>query len=176
MATFSDTILQAIFDYRQLLKRQFEIKERRAKLKALGLDAGIDPTNEVLLYKLAQAILADLESHSEKNSTGYYSYSGVQKFAEHLRHVLGEYELKGTQVIHKTQHASRALLHVIQSLAATSNKLSTSLCVSLAKHGRTIASLGSHDQHHRYRAALKQYQGVDQLFFGRLLQDFEEAL
>ncbi|HYF97879.1 MAG TPA: hypothetical protein VD770_02735 [Coxiellaceae bacterium] len=173
MATFSDTILQAIFDYRQLLKRHLKVKERRAKLQALSLDSSINPTDEPLLYELGHRILADLKATMMVQTSSYYSYSGVQKFAEHLQAILDQHELREDTVIHKGQQASRALLHAIQVLMSASTKLSESVRHNLVTHSQVIANHGSHEQRQSFCAAIKKFLNTDELFVEQLLQDFE---
>ncbi len=176
MATFSDIILQAIFNYRQLLKRQLPVNERRVKLRALGLGGAIDPANETLLYELGSAILTDLKVNVQTSSSTYYSYSGIQKFTEHLTQILDEHDIQEGQVIHKARQASRALLHAIQALMNFEQKPNDHLRKTLSGHAQVIASHGSEEQHHRFRTAVRKFLGTDQLFFGELLQDFEQAL
>ena len=180
MVSFSDTILQVMFNYRQLLKRQLKVGERRAKLRALGLSSGIDHADDQVLYELGHRILLDLKAHASSSSAvpsnSYYSYSGVQKFIEHLEVLLEQYEIQDGQVIHRGQKASRALLHVIQALTHSEIELNEELCFELRSHGQVIADHGSQEQHHSYRNALKKFLNTNELFFGQLLQEFEQAL
>lgn len=176
MTIFSDTILKVIFDYRQLLKRHLKVGERRAKLKALGLSSECDPTDEVALYALAEVIAKDLEGSLASLPAGYYTYSGMQKFFEHLNALLSEYKIEEGRVIHKTQHASRALLHVIQNLMHSGSKLSLAIRDKSLSCARVVAAYGSSEQHKHYRETLQKYRNLNEVFCGQLLQEFEEAL
>ncbi len=177
MNSFSETMLKALFDYRGLLKRYFKPVERRAKMQALGLNvrykAGDD---ERVLYGMAQRILEDIKLNTRSLSTGYYSYSGIQQFGEHLKALLNQYELQDQRVVHKTQKASCALLYVLQTLSLSGTKLSEVIINKLMHHAQVIAVYGSKEQHQHYRSALEQYVGrVDPHLCGSLLQDFNQG-
>ncbi|HLD16889.1 MAG TPA: hypothetical protein VJB02_04150 [Coxiellaceae bacterium] len=174
MSMFSDTVLKAIGDYRQLLRRHLpDTSERKEKLEILGLNQGISSADEALLYQIAHRIVKDIEENLDNHSRGYYAYSGVRKFAEYLRSFLEDYAVQGEGVVHCMQQASRALLQAIQLLTLPGDKLSNVVADQLTECGEIIANYGSSEQQESYRTALQQHQRENENFYGSLLRHFQ---
>lgn len=150
---FTETIIRAINNYRQLLRKTLSQHERMSKLSELNLR---DPElyrnpNPVSLYNLAYKIVDDIK-HNFKNSRSYYAYDGPQEFARILENFLANYEIDNNTVTHRAQRASKALIRAIQLM--TSYEPDEELQTKLAECNRVIAEFGSDDQKELHKSTL----------------------
>ncbi len=173
MSTFTDTLLQAVSDYRQLLKRHLKPAQRKAKLQELGLDVNFVSFDEIALYKLGQKIAVDLNNSFGLGVQGYYTYSGVQRFNEYLSAYLNEFDIEEDRLVHRKQQVSRALLHVIQLVSMSGHQLNLNAHEKLSHCGRVIAAYGSSEEHQRFKATLDRVKELDHHIHSHLVREFE---
>src|SRR3989344_7257043 len=116
MSIFSQTMKKSISIYRVMLRKHLSQVERVNKLQQLNLKNSQLYENDIALYHTGYAIVNDIEKNLDPLAHGYYAYSGVASFAGYLKTFLQNYTIEGTQVIHCSQKASRALVQAIQLL------------------------------------------------------------
>lgn len=172
---FKETISRAISDYRTLLRRHLAQHERVNKLAQLGLKQP-DYDNEVVLFRIAQRIVHDIETNIDTGSQSYYSYSGVSNFGTHLKKFLANYIIESNTVVNRAQKASRALLESIQLIGLPTTKMTTQVLDSINRNSMVIAFYGSEEQCELYRENLERYYRERGAFFGPLLRYFQEQL
>jgi hypothetical protein len=173
MERFNTKMLLAMADYRKLLRRHLKAPERKLKFAELGFDK-LDETDDVTLYQLGHRIVEDVSNHLTQGKQGYYSYSGVQCFAQHLKAMLNEYELQNDQVVHKSQQASRALLHVIQLVTNSSNKLGIVVRDKMVHSAQIIANYGSAEQRQHFAMALQRFKSIDSHCYNHVTNEIKE--
>ena len=126
------------------------------------------------------SFIADIEKNFDKSSYGYYSYSGVKSFAEHLKTFLNNYEIEGNTIIHRSQKASRALIKAIQLLTLPKEKLTIETAEELAKCNEVIANFGSQEQRDLHKVTLqntiRQQQEQHTSFYRYVLNNFQYEL
>lgn len=172
---FVETVSKAISDYRQLLRRHLSQSERMTKLMELNLKQP-DYDSEIALYRTAQRIVQDIETNLDANSKNYYTYSGVGNFGRYLKDFISNYIIDGSQVVHRAQKASRALLDSIQLISLPTERLTPSILEVINKNSMTIAHFGSEEQSELYKENLERYYRERGSFFGPLLDYFQEQL
>ncbi len=176
MSIFSDTVKKAIHDYRQMLRRYLSQAERVSKLAQLNLKDSNTYKNDIALYRTARAIVRDIEDNLGVAEQGYYSYSGVGKFGQHLKNFLEKYEVQGNQVVHRAQKASQALLEAIQLIMLPNDRLTESIAKQLDQCNRIIATFGSSEQKALHQNSLDRQQIQNEVFFKALSDKFKHYL
>ncbi len=178
MSVFIETMKQSISIYRQMLRKHLPQAERISKLNQLHLKNPQLYENEIALYHTGYAIVTDIESNLYDNTAGYYSYSGVENFAQHLKAFLENYEIEHNRVIHRSQKASRALVQAIQLLA--SEKLTDAVSEKLARCNRIIAKFGSEDQRKLHEMTLQNtltnLSEKNIIFYRDILNNFHQHM
>lgn len=144
---FSKTMIEALRKYRETLRKHLKQDERMQKLKQLGLKDKSLNQSATALYEMGYRIVDDINRNSANEHTGYYSYNGVQKFADYLKAYLDQFEVIKEQVVHKSQLASQALVKSIQLLSIPSRDgLTIKVVTELSRCIRTIATYGTEPQ------------------------------
>lgn len=173
---FFDTIAKAISDYRLLLRRYLSQAERQHKLAQLNLKDPSNFRNDLSLYKVARAIIADIEQNMKVPDQGYYSYSGIMMFAEYLKEFLDNYEVDGNEVVHRAQRASKALIQAIQLVNLPDNRLNETIAQKLAACNEVIASYGSQEQRLLHKHNLERQRQLNERFYSPILENYQEKL
>ena len=174
MSIFSETIKKAISDYRLLLRRYLAQADRMTKLQKLGLKSPAIYQTDISLYNVASKIIADIEENMlDDGNQGYYSYSGVAQFCEHLKEYLSKYEVEGEQVVHRGRKASRILLNAIQLLATPKEQLNENISKQLLECNRIVVDFGSSEQFSLYTEALQRQQAEIPGFYTRIIAHVE---
>ncbi|OGO90726.1 MAG: hypothetical protein A3F41_05660 [Coxiella sp. RIFCSPHIGHO2_12_FULL_44_14] len=181
MSIFSETMKTAISIYRGMLRKHLPQDIRLSKLNALNLKNPELYENEVALYHTGHSIVLDIERNIDRSVGGYYSYSGVKHFADHLKTFLNHYELEGDCVIHRSQRASRALLKAIQLLTLPREQLVTPDVVKeLTQCNEIIARYGSDEQKDSHKSTLQKtirhQQEQNTSFYRSVLTHFQDRL
>lgn len=176
MSIFSETITKAINDYRALLRRYLTQPERMLKLSQLRLRDSETYKNDLSLYKVAHMIVTDVEHNMVAPNKGYYSYSGLQQFAQYLREYLDHYEIEENQVIHRAQKASRALLQSIQLTGLSKERLDERVVKKLFTCNEIIVSFGSDEQCDLQRQVLDRQRAINPGFHSRIIFHLESLL
>lgn len=180
MSIFSETMKKSISIYRQMLRKYLPQAERINKLQQLNLKNSQLYENDIALYHTGHAIVADIEKNLDHSAYGYYAYSGVGSFASHMKNFLENYVIDGTQVIHCSQKASRALVQAIQYLTLPREKLSDEIADKLVKCNTVIARFGSEEQRELHRTTLqntiRRYQDQNTAFYRSVLNNFHQRI
>lgn len=180
MSVFSETMKKSISIYRQMLRKYLPQAERINKLQQLNLKNPQLYENDIALYHTGHAIVADVEKNLDDSVYGYYSYSGVGSFSQHMKSFLENYVIEGTQVIHRSQKASRALVQAIQLLTVPREKLTDEIAEKLAKCNVIIARFGSEEQRELHRTSLqntiRKYQDQNTAFYRSVLNNFHQRV
>lgn len=180
MTVFTQTMKKTISIYRGMLRKYLPQAERVNKLHELNLKNPQLYENEIALYHTGYAIIADIEKNLDKSTYGYYSYSGVRSFGEHLKSFLSNYEIEGKTVVHRSQKASRALIKAIQLLTLPKEKLTPNVADELAKCNEIIAKLGSEEQQELHKTTIqntiRQQQDQNTSFYRTVLTNFQEQV
>lgn len=180
MSIFSETMKKTFSIYRQMLRKYLPQAERINKLQQLNLKNAQLYENDIALYRTGYAIVADIEKNLGKSVTGYYAYSGVANFATHLRSFLEGYTIEGTQVIHSSQKASRALVKAIQCLSLPREKFTADIAEELLKCNALIARYGSEKQRDLHKTALQnalsKQPEQNSSFYRSVLHNFQQRL
>lgn len=174
MSLFKESVLKAVSDYRQILRRLLDQPDRVRKLGKLGLRAGVDPDDEVKLYELAWTIVNDVEQNLASHNHGYYAYSGVRKFGEFLREFLEQYDLINEQVVHLGQHVAKSMLLVIQLVGLPEEKLDDSIAAQLHESGEIVFKFGTKEQQQNFMKALKVSRPQAPDFYEPIIAHFVE--
>lgn len=180
MSTFSEAMKKTINIYRSMLRKYLPQAERVNKLHELNLKNPQLYENEIALYHTGYAIISDINKNLNKSRSGYYSYSGVGTFGEHLKKFLEDYEVNGNGVIHRSQKASRALIQAIQLLTLPREKLTPDVSSQLAKCNEVIAKYGSEEQQELHKTTLRntirKYQERNTSFYRSVLNNFQQQM
>ncbi|PIZ04765.1 MAG: hypothetical protein COY58_03175 [Gammaproteobacteria bacterium CG_4_10_14_0_8_um_filter_38_16] len=176
MSLFSETMAKAISEYRLLLRRYLNQVERMTKLQKLRLRDSDIFKNDLALYQVGNAIIADIEAHMMIPDKGYYSYSGIKQFCEFLKDYLSHYRVEGDQVVHRAQKASRALLDAIQLAGLPREKLSETITTQLFECNKTIVDNGSEEQCELQMQLLARQQAQNPGFYTRIIAHLESLL
>lgn len=178
MSIFSETMKTAISIYRGMLRKHLPQDIRLSKLNALNLKNPELYENEVALYHTGHSIVLDIERSVDRSVGGYYSYSGVKHFADHLKTFLNHYELDGDCVVHRSQRASRALLQAIQLLTLPREKLTPEVANELTQCNEVIAQYGSEEQKELHKSTLQKtirhQQEQNTSFYRSVLTHFQD--
>lgn len=176
MSIFAETIRKAINDYRFLLRRNLDQAERMAKLSLLDLRNPELYGDEVALFKAAQAIVTDIEANMLLYPSGYYAYSGIDKFCVFLKEYLAHYEIENDRLMHKAQKASKALLKAIQLSGLPRERLDDQVATQLFECNKTVVSLGSTEQWDLHLQTLERQQRANPGFYTRIIAHLESML
>ena len=176
MSIFAETMTKAIVEYRSLLRRYLKQSDRMAKLRKLKLRDLDSYETDLSLYEIGKAIIADMEENMVKKSNGYYSYSGIQQFCEHLKSYLENYEVENNQVVHRAQKASRALLAAIQLTTLPREKLNDAIAKKLLDCNVTVATCGSCEQYELQLQTLVRSQENNPGFYTRIIAHLESLI
>lgn len=115
MSIFTDKMVDAVRKYRSMLHKYLPQAQRVNQLHLLDLKNPRLYTDETMLYHVGYKIVAHLQELNQSKQ-GYYSYSGLGQFAEHLKTFLDKYKFdeKNQRVMHASQVASRCLMQMTQ--------------------------------------------------------------
>ena len=170
MSIFSDAVLKAISDYRQILRRLLDQADRVRKLNQLGLREGVDPTDDLALYEMAYRIVKDIKSNLSDHNRGYYAYSGVRNFGEFLSEFLQQYSIYRGKIVHRAQHVARAMLLSIQLVGLPEEQLTQDIAEQLLECADTIYQYGLPEQCANYMKALTVARPLAPDFYEPLLE------
>ncbi len=177
---FIDTMQKAIKKYRQLLRKFLPQAERISKLNKLQLKSAQLYTNDLWLYETGRRIVADIKDNLSPENQGYYSYSGVERFADYLKEFLDDYHIEDEQVVHRAQIASRAMVKAIQLITLPRENLTENIETELAKLNRVVAEYGSEEQKDLHKSALqnvlRRQQEENISFYKSVLTHFKEQV
>jgi Uri superfamily endonuclease len=105
--------------------------------------------------------------------SSYYSYSGIKSFCDYLKGFLRHYTVEKDKVVHKLQHASKALVECMQIISFSEHKFDEKAARKLKHYNRVIANFGSADQHEMHLKILQKYKSQNDHFYNDLISDFE---
>jgi hypothetical protein len=179
MSVFGDAVLGLLAQYKQLLKRMIpDKKEREKKLSFLALDYQYSRDSDYQLYGKLAAVLQDIEIYCEAGKNeGYYHYSGVLRFRDHLSAYISQYHIDNKNVVHCTQLASKYMIEVIQLAALSSDLLCDGKIIRrLAEANQKIAVYGIAEQHKRHLENLGKYRDINPAFFDGMINNFNKAV
>lgn len=183
MSNFAETIASAIADYRLYLRKNKHIDQatRVSKLTKLKLKDVTIYSGDVVLYNTAIAILNDISNTIDMPEEGYYAYSGIVRYYNHLKDFIADYALEYKNdeliLIHRGQRASRAILDAIQLVnSKPAHVLTDSIKRSMYACQDTILKYGSDQQFEIYRSHLLQLKPNAPLFYTDLLRYFDTHL
>lgn len=154
MTTFADHMVAVVRKYRAILRKHLPQAERINRLHQLNLKNPQLYSNEFMLYEVGYKIIDHLrELNSTKN--GYYSYSGIGQFANHLEKFLDKYKVeKGTsKVVHTSQLASRYLVKLAHLLSEEAQSATSTQ--EIERCNKMIALYASKEQIDLYIATLQ---------------------
>ena len=176
MNMFTDSMVTAIRKYRALLRKHLPQAERINQLQRLDLKNPQLYEDETRLYSLGSEMVSHLTTLTASKNN-YYSYSGVNKFVDHLKALLDKYKLdaKTGRVLHTTQVASRAIVRAAQILNLNGNFQEN--VTELEECHKDLLAYGSTEQIQLYETTLntmiRKHNTVDSNNFYRLaLQNF----
>ena len=176
MSIFSKTMIKAIGDYRVLLRRYLSQVERMIMLQKFQLRNRNTYKSDLVLYKTAQKIIADIRETMAKPTEGYYAYSGIAQFCDHLEVYLSEYLVEGEQVVHRAQKASRALLSAIQITHLPRERLDEQVARQLCAYNEVVVDFGSEEQRALQLQTLERCQADHPGFYTRIVAHMESLL
>jgi len=181
MSIFTDTMVDAIRKYRSMLHKHLPQAQRVNQLHVLDLKNPRLYTNETMLYQVGYKIVEHLQELNQSKQ-GYYSYSGLGQFADHLKTFLDKYKLdeENQRVMHASQAASRYLLKMTQIMALGSEEtLLKNLTEMQACHDQILEGSNA-DQLMLYKSALinllKKDRGDKPACYFEKLDEFLQAL
>ncbi|MDP1574825.1 MAG: hypothetical protein Q8L78_07850 [Coxiellaceae bacterium] len=176
MRIFSETMVQAVGEYRGLLRRYLSQVERMVKLQQLGLRDSDLYENEVALYHMGLAIIEDIKANMAMENPSYYAYSGVQQFCEHLQEYLSNYAIENGRVVHRAQRASRAVLDAVQWMGMSRERLDEGVLKKFLDCNKTVVVNGSKEQCDLLLQTLSRQQAANPGFYTRIIAHLESLL
>lgn len=176
MSIFSETMVQAISEYRALLRRNLNQVERMIKLQQLGLRDSDLYENELSLYQTGLAIVADIKKNMVSESPSYYAYSGVQQFCEHLCEYLSQYSIENDQIVHRTQKASRAVMNAVQWMSLPRERLDETMVKKFFECNKVVVLNGSKEQCELLLQTFSRQQMQNPGFYTRIIAQMESLL
>lgn len=179
MSIFSEKAIAIINDYRQLLKKFMTRTERVQKLLELRLNRRSPDEPDMDLYKTIQSILEDVRARLQSGPAGYYSYSGLYSFYDHVQASMQDYALTRGHIVHRTQAASRALLEAFQMLSSASSSKNPQDALVFNRFqecNSTLAHFASDEQLISYRERLEQRLYQNEPFFSKVIDDLQHKL
>ncbi len=165
MTVFKDIILQSFSEYRRVLKRYVEAKERTNKINDLGLNQNLSFSSDAALLKIAQNVACDMQSIFDSKPKNYYSYSGIEQFYQYLLDLLDQYTILNQQVLHKKQRASSALLEAIQIYSQPLEKFNDRTIDSLKNICQVIHLCADKDQQKQFAELLLRLKAKEEKLF-----------
>jgi len=177
MTIFMSQGVKAVNKYKKILRKNLSQPERMCKLKQLNLrNNKALYENEVQLYQALCRIVEDIRQEVKVRGQGYYSYSGLLAFSKYLQAFLKEYSQEGGRIVHRMQHASKAMVSAIQMLALPKKKLTETVKRKLLVFNDVIARFGSKEQQEMHQKNLKISQKKHESFFAELADHFGQQL
>jgi hypothetical protein len=142
MATFSQSILKAVDEYKILIKRMYP-RTSPAKFKELGIKRlQLRSMSEVELFRLGQKLLLELEKELATNpqqaKRNLTYFSGIDRFYQHLNKIINSYQICNNQVVNAKQQNACELINLIQVLTFDHRRLElpetqNQICVLISK-------------------------------------------
>lgn len=181
MNMFSEIATKLLWDYKNLLKKYLNPKERTEKLKYLGLQGKAllqYQYDEVPLYHKVTEVINDIETWiTNDNDLNLGSwYSGIKGFLQHAKNTLENYQIDNGEVIHTAQKASHAMINIIQYISMPTDKLTSDVAGQIDEHASTIAKHGSSEQQKVITDAFKNHGNRQPDFFMPILHRFNQHL
>lgn len=176
MSIFSETMVQVIGEYRALLRRHLDQVARMVKLQQLGLRDASLYENDIALYNTGLAIVQDIRTNMAMENPGYYSYSGVQLFCDHLKEYLSNYHVENGQIVHRAQKASRAVLSAVQWMGLPRERLDEGVLKKLFECSKTVVTFGSPEQCELLLQTLSRQQAANPGFYTRVIAHLESLI
>lgn len=176
MSIFAETMTQAINEYRALLRRHLDQVDRMMKLQELRLRDSDLYESDVALYNTGLAIVEDIKTNMVSASRGYYSYSGVQQFSQHLEEYLSNYFVENDKVVHRAQKASRAVLDAVQWMSMPRESLDETILKKLCDCNKTVVYNGSKEQCQLLLQTLSRKQISNPGFYTRIIAHLESLI
>lgn len=176
MAVFLSQGTKAFNQYKKILRKNLNQPERMCKLRQLGLRNKALYEDETALYQALCRIVADIKQEVKVHGQSYYSYSGMLAFSEYLQSFLENFSQEGDRVVHRMQHASKAMVNAIQMLCLPRKKLNDTVKRKLLVNNDVIARFGSKEQQDMHRKNLKVSQERHESFFAELVDHFDQQL
>jgi hypothetical protein len=178
MTVFAETIIQAIGDYRTILRKCKDVDQvaRVAKLSKLNLKKINVFSDDVVLYNTAQSVLEDIRETFHVPEQGYYSYSGIENYYTALNEFLSQYDIDTEEdvVVHRAQRASRAILNAIQELnGKPAHLLNDAIKEQVYDCHLVIINNANEEQVEIYRENLVKLKANAPLFYTDLLRHFD---
>ena len=172
MSTFSQVMLEAVNDYKLLLRKNADPNANASKIKTLGIKRKqLKAMSEIQLYQLGPVILKELENNLEAEKCSNY-YCGIEEFIEHLKSILKAYCLENNKVISVTQKASSAMLEAIQLMSLPENKLNANVAIKLNQCVYNVIKYGNKEQLQILAEAIKNHKKSTTSFFCKLWDSF----
>lgn len=180
MATFSEKMHQLVSEYRLYLRKTLTQPERIIRLTTLELKGVNAYSGDVKLYRTGQKILNDITNYFTISDNGYYSYSGIKEYHDHLKSLLDDHviinEKDQEKIIHTTQHASNLLLEVIQLASQPKIEYTEEMREKLITCNSSVVKFGSSDQQQLYFNCIQKLTTINKEFFTPLLENFTQSL
>lgn len=174
MTSFYHNILKAINDYKNIIKRSFEAKERQALLIKLGIKRlSIKNADDVKLYTIGAAIVQELEQSMlciERQQSAN-CYFGAEEFLQHLKKLLNDHVVENGIVINTAQKSSCALIKAIQLIEIAKHSLNDGVAEQIYTCARIIAKYGDKEQKRMFYKLINSAQQAHLSLFFRQLQN-----
>lgn len=181
MSIFTDTMVDAIRKYRSMLHKYLPQAQRVNQLHLLDLKNPRLYTSESMLYQVGYKIVEHLQELNQSKQ-GYYSYSGLGQFADHLKTFLDKYKLDddNQRVMHASQAASRYLMKMTQIMVLGSEETLLKNLADMQDCHNKIVEGSNADQLALYKSALvsllKKDRGDKPACYFEKLDEFLQAL
>jgi hypothetical protein len=160
MSTFSVKIIKILEEYKEILRSFMPLKVANARISCLGLiNKKMLCASDLVLYKIANKTMADLQDFIKKANTKLPSYPRLQNYYEDLQKAIQEFCVDGDRVINPQQETSRLALEVIQVLSLSPEKINSTL------RARVDACM---EKIHQY-GSLEQYQKLEILIAKKIV-------
>jgi len=174
MTSFYHNILKAINDYKNIIKRSFDAKERQAMLVKLGIKRlNIKNADEVKLYAIGVTIIQELEQSMQylERQQSANCYFGAEEFLQHLKKLLSDHVIEDGIVINTAQKSSCALIKAIQLIEIAKCTLNDSVAEQIYTCARIIAKYGDKEQKKMFYKLINSAQQAHLSLFFRQLQN-----
>lgn len=148
MATFRNDILQALQNYKVILRKQFPPEGAAAKIKKLNLKRKhLLYAADLELHTISLNVLNDIDQNLAWHEKSL-------EFKQYLQDILNSFIKKNNRVIHPQQKAAKALLEIVQLIRfpSTNNSISNKIDNCL----RAINQYGTPEQKNQLRSILKK--------------------
>ena len=173
MSVFAVNVIKILNNYKEFLRRNLPAKTSAARIKQLKLKRiNIKHAEDVILYKIAQNVVKDIEAYLTAESLSNNHRTGLLYFKQCLNKIFTEYHIEHNKIINARQLASGAIVEAIQLITFSLGKFNSYTLGKLDDCSRIVAKYGNFEQKAMLRSVYEKSYDKNESFFATITQRF----